>query len=89
MGVVEEHATEVKTDFIVYTSNFCGFCNEVKKFLPSKNISFTEFNLDEHPGMRKQVVDATGHSTVPIVIDIRGETPVFIGGFVETRHYFE
>jgi hypothetical protein len=33
------------------------------------------------------VVDATGHRTVPIVIDIRCEEPVFIGGFNETQSY--
>ena len=34
-----------------------------------------------------EVVEETGHRTVPVVIDLRGEQPMFIGGFDETNRY--
>ena len=49
--------------------------------------TFTEYNFDEHDGMRMAVVQATGHRTVPVVFDLRGEQPMFIGGFDETNRY--
>jgi hypothetical protein len=34
-----------------------------------------------------EVVDQTRHRTVPVVIDVRGDAPIFIGGFDETQIY--
>ena len=37
--------------------------------------------------MRKAVIQATGHRTVPVVFDIRENQAMFIGGFDETNRY--
>tara|TARA_B100000686_G_C16779298_1_gene970703 strand:+ start:645 stop:785 length:141 start_codon:yes stop_codon:yes gene_type:complete len=37
-------------------------------------------NLDNFDGLRQLVVRETGHRTVPVVFDMRGDEPIFIGG---------
>ena len=37
--------------------------------------------------MQAQVVRETGHRTVPVILDLRGDQPMFIGGFDETSRY--
>ena len=81
------HAEKVDTDFLIYTGNFCGYCNALKRLLTGKGLTFTELNFDEHPEYRTPVVQATGHRTVPVVFDIRGGQTMFIGGFDETNRY--
>ncbi len=79
-----------ETDFLVYTGHFCGYCRALKNLLNTKELSYTEYNFDEQaPEMRNLVVRATGHRTVPVVFDLRGEQPLFIGGFDETKRYLK
>ncbi|MDP6011081.1 MAG: glutaredoxin [Candidatus Poseidoniaceae archaeon] len=85
MGAIEEYAEAAETDFLIFTGNFCGYCAALKRYLPSKGMTFTEYNMDEHSGLREDVVNATRHRTVPVVFDLRNGTPEYIGGFDETR----
>jgi len=88
--LILEHAERADTDFLVYTGNFCGYCRALKNLLNTKDLTFTEHNFDEHPPeMRIAVVQATGHRTVPVVFDLRGEQTMFIGGFDETKRYLK
>lgn len=52
---------------IVYTTNSCAYCVMVKKYLTSKNVAFTEVNLEENPDKRQYLFEQTGAMTVPIV----------------------
>ena len=88
-ALVLEHAATSETDFLIYTGNFCGYCRALKNLLNRKDLSYTVYNFDEHDGMRMAVVQATGHRTVPVVFDLRGEQPMFIGGFDETNRYLK
>ena len=85
--VVLEHAKSAETDFLMYTSNFCGYCTAAKRLFNRKNLSVKEFNFDEHPELRQAVVAATGHRTVPVIFDLRDGQVMFIGGFDETNAY--
>jgi len=84
-SVILEQASQVSTDFLIYTGNFCGFCVALKRLRDRKGLSYTEFNFDEHPDLRRRVVDETGHRTFPVVIDLRSENPTYVGGFNETN----
>ena len=86
-AVVLEHAKSAGTDFLMYTGNFCGYCVAAKRLFASKNLSFKEYNFNEHPGIREDVVAATGHRTVPVIFDLRDGQVMFIGGFDETNAY--
>lgn len=85
--IVLQHAAEAGTDFLMYTGNFCGYCNAAKRLFAGKKLSFKEYNFDEHAGLRQAVVTATGHRTVPVIFDLRDGNVNFIGGFDETNAY--
>ena len=87
--LVYVHAQQADTDFLIYTGNFCGYCTALTRLLNGKDLSYTEYNFDDHAGLRKQVVAATGHRTVPVVFDLREDDPRFIGGFDETNRYLK
>ena len=86
-GTILQHAAEAGTDFLIYTGNFCGYCIAAKRLFSRKNISVKEYNFDEYPGLREEVVAATGHRTVPVIFDLRNGEVMFIGGFDETNAY--
>ena len=75
--MVLEHAEASGTDFLIYTGHFCGYCRALKNLLDRKELTYTEYNFDEHDGMRMAVVQVTGHRTVPVVFDLaRGTADV-------------
>ena len=92
-GMSEEliiaHAAEAGTDFLIYTGNYCGYCTAAKRLFEQKNLTFKEINFDENPDIRNDVVTTTGRRTVPVIFDLRGETPMYIGGFDETNSYLK
>ena len=67
-------------DFLVFTQTICPYCTRAFRTLDSKGLTYSEVNLDNFEGLRKEVVMETGHRTVPVVFDMRGEAPVFVGG---------
>jgi len=87
--MILEHAASTETDFLIYTGDFCGYCRALKNLLERKELSYTEYNFDHHKGLRQAVVQATGHRTVPVVFDLRGQQTMFIGGFDETNRYLK
>ena len=49
-----------KSDVVIYTRNACRDCEKAVEFLKSKNISFTEYNMDEDANAvekRKEIDD--------------------------------
>ena len=76
-----------EADFVVYSTTFCPYCVAVKRLFDSKGLTYYEINFAHEPGARNDVVAETGHRTVPVVIDNRGDNPMFIGGFNETQRY--
>ena len=85
MGRVVRDAQASRADFILYCTTL-PYC-DVKAFIRFKGLSYDEFNFDHEPDARFEVVAETGHRTVPVVIDNRGENPMFIGGFDETNKF--
>ena len=67
-------------DFLVFTQTICPYCTLAFRTLDSKGLTYSEVNLDNFEGLRKEVVMETGHRTVPVVFDMRGDAPVFVGG---------
>lgn len=74
-------------DFLVFTQTVCPYCTRVFRTLDSKSLTYMEVNLDNFAGLRKDVVMETGHRTVPVVFDMRGDTPIFVGGSDRLMEY--
>ncbi|MAH98156.1 MAG: hypothetical protein CMA12_02240 [Euryarchaeota archaeon] len=71
---------DVDEDFLVFTQTVCPYCTRAFRTLDSKNLTYLEVNLDNFVGLRKEVVTETRHRTVPVVFDMRGDSPIFVGG---------
>ena len=67
-------------DFLVFTQTICPYCTRAFRTLDSKGLTYIEVNLDNFEGLRREVVMETGHRTVPVIFDMRGGHPVFVGG---------
>jgi glutaredoxin 3 len=68
------------SDFVMFTTNVCPYCNKAKNFLKAKGLSFDEHNVSVNRDLQMEVVKMTGHRTVPAIWDVRGDEPVFVGG---------
>jgi len=50
----------------VYSSPLCGFCHAAKRLLKSKDVSFTEYNIQTNPKLKPEMIErAEGARTVP------------------------
>lgn len=65
---------------IVYTKDYCPYCDRAKELLSRKNIAFDEIHLSsERPQEIEELMNRTKHRTVPQIFI--GEK--FVGGFTE------
>ena len=66
-------------EIIVYTTNFCGYCNAAKMWLQNHGLNFKEINLDE--GNEREVfMEKYPHLRTSPQIFCNGEN---IGGFTD------
>ena len=79
-GAVREHLESAETDFLFFSQTICPYCTRAERTLEAHGLTYTDVNLDHHEGLREQVVAETRHRTVPVVFDLRGDEPVFVGG---------
>lgn len=52
----------------VFTTNTCGYCAMVKKYLDGKGIKYNVVNLDEQPERQAELYAKSGALTVPITL---------------------
>ncbi|MCB0413699.1 MAG: glutaredoxin 3 [Bdellovibrionales bacterium] len=63
----------------MYCTSYCPFCSMASRLLNSKGIDYEEINLDGKPEEKAELIQKTGHMTVPQIF-IGNE---FIGGYQE------
>ncbi|MEX0943230.1 MAG: glutaredoxin 3 [Pseudomonadales bacterium] len=49
----------------MYATRFCPFCMRARALLQQKQVAYREFTVDGQPGLRKEMVQKSGHNTVP------------------------
>ena len=64
-------------EITIYTGHRCAYCNAAKRMLDSKDVTYTEININEDPAKAEEMVERTKRQTVPQIFI--GETHV--GGF--------
>ncbi len=69
-----------QSDFVLFTTNVCPYCVRAKNMLDAKGLSYEEHSVSSTPDLQRQVVERTGHRTVPAIWDLREEIPEFVGG---------
>ncbi len=56
--------------FLLYTTQYCGFCHRAKELLDSLGIVYQEISVDNSPQLRQEMINLSGGTTVPqIFID--------------------
>ena len=73
--------THSANSVVVYTADWCGYCDRAKQLLRQRSIEFDEVNVDQDPGFRSRLMELTGRMTVPQILI--GGRP--IGGFDQLR----
>ena len=69
-----------KTDVVIYTKNDCKNCDKARDFLNSKNVPFTEYNMDndKNAAIKRKEIDSD--EDVPFAIINRNQ----VHGFSES-----
>ena len=70
---------------IIYSSNWCSYCNAAKNLLNDLNLEYEEINIEEHNISRKELKELSGGYTVP-QISISGK---FIGGYDALQNLYQ
>jgi glutaredoxin 3 len=52
----------------IFTTNTCGYCQMVKKYLGAKGMEYEEVNLDEQPQRQAEALSLSGALTVPVTV---------------------
>lgn len=55
-------------DITIFTTNTCGYCVMVKKWLTSKGHTYQEVNLDQNPDRQQEALALSGALTVPVTV---------------------
>ncbi len=56
--------------FLLYTTQYCGFCYRAKELLDSLGIVYQDISVDNTPALRQEMIELSGRTTVPqIFID--------------------
>lgn len=64
------------SDVVVYSTDYCPYCDRAKALLKKRDIAFEEIDVTNDPDKRAWLVKTTGRRTVPQIF-IKGEA---IGG---------
>jgi glutaredoxin 3 len=56
----------MKKDVTVYSTTWCGYCKMVKAYLKSKDVEFTEVDIEADPSAAERMVAMTGQMGVPV-----------------------
>jgi len=54
-----------QAEVVIYTTRFCPFCIRAKALLDKKQVEYEEFAVDNHPDLRRQMMQKSGRRTVP------------------------
>lgn len=52
----------------IFTTNTCGYCVMVKKWLGAKGYSYEEVNLDQYPERQQEALAVSGQLAVPVTV---------------------
>jgi glutaredoxin len=73
----------MENTILIFTLNGCSHCTTLKNALTEQSISYSEIEIGQNQKVWNQIVEQTGHNTLPTVfIKKEGidDGPVFIAG---------
>jgi len=66
-----------KSNVVLYTTAWCGYCSGAKRMLDKKGVGYTEIRVDKETGRREEMEQRSHRNTVPQIFI--GD--VHVGGF--------
>lgn len=51
----------------VYSTTWCGFCHQAKKYFDSIGVKYTDINVEEDQKAAEDMVKKTGQMGVPVI----------------------
>ncbi len=52
-------------EVVLYTTGMCPYCIRARSLLEKKGINYTEYRIDENPGLRPEMESRSGLTSVP------------------------
>lgn len=49
----------------MYSGGWCGYCARARALFESKDLAYTDINVETTPGMREEMMQRSGRRTVP------------------------
>jgi glutaredoxin len=74
---------ENKPQIIIYSTHTCNFCKLEKAWFESRNISFTNYFVDEDQEKAKEMIELSGQRSVPFTRIVQDGEETHIVGFHE------
>jgi glutaredoxin len=74
------------TAVLMWTKDYCGYCEQAKRFLKSKNLTIEERNLSNGDWTREQLLEMVPNAKTVPQIFIHGK---YIGGYSDLMKYAE
>ena len=68
-------------DVKVYSTQTCGYCHQVKKYLFDRGTKYTEYDVSRDQNAANEMVRLTGQTGVPVIV-VEGQAIV---GFDKVR----
>lgn len=66
----------------IFTTNTCGYCVMVKRWLSAKGFNYEEVNLDSDPARQQEALALSGSLTVPVtVVTKQDDTRAVVVGY--------
>jgi len=65
----------------IYSTPTCPFCVQVKDYLKSKNVKFTDFDVAANQSKAEEMVKKTGQMGVPVTIIKKDNKEEIVVGF--------
>ncbi len=59
-------------NIIIYSTPTCGYCQQAKQYLKSKNVAYTEVDVSVDRAKQEEMIKKSGQFGVP-VIDVGGK----------------
>ncbi len=61
------------TKIKIFTTTTCPYCHMLMSYLESKDVSYEEINLDQHPEEIRTSLDTCGQMGVPCTHIVKGD----------------
>ncbi len=64
----QENRPDTVKQIILYSRPYCGWCEEAKKYLQDRGLSFTVIDVNRDPDAQAELLRISGQQSVPTIV---------------------